>query len=694
MILSLLLSLAPLGPIPQEEATSPEVLFSMTGAVIDSYFVDSKDANLLLALKMIDDRLLELPGEIPDMDVPPGVLELATQLFGGDMSMTVALGGQPIEGMPLPIMVDLSLGQGTSSDAESVALGILEFMDMMGMPAPEPVEGELLALPAPVPVWMGPVGSDFVVRLGNADGLETPAAPAILPEGVATTSSGMLEYGKLIEMALTMAGSEDVELGEMLKLFAKVGMTDLKYEWAGGFDSERQYSAMNVPGWAANMRELGVIAEGDLGSDFLRTIPVDATWASAIMFDLTGIFRFYDEMLVGMGMDMIGDIEAEIGMSIEGDILAALGQRISLYCSDTTGGGGMTSMIGVMELGDRDKFLRLFGRLEQLVNQAGAREANGYVRLEQRGDFFTLAFPGLPVPMELTLAITESHAVLGMSPQAVSAAVGQLSSPASSLLDNASFKDQAFDPGGDLMAMTWINTPRLMNDGYGTVGMLTSALANAVRSPGDETRQPGVLMPSYSALMKDAKGILMVSVVRGDDYLTLSRSDRSHLVNAAGVSGFVYNSPLMYMVPMVMGMVRTASTAESFVTVPRPIYDAEYAQADSDIATLYQALEMYALKNEGVYPETLEELEAVDASGNSYLYPGTALIDPWGEPYYYIAPYEDGDYPYIFSSTNDSAWEYGSEYEYGYEYGEMGYEYYDAEEPQEEILEEEIITED
>ncbi len=686
MIFTALCALAPLTLFPQEDAPSPESILSFRFEGLDSLFVDPKDATFLNALKMLDDRLLELPGEFPEFDVPLPALSLATRLLAGTHSLAVALSPEPILGMPLPVMVDLRFGQGSSAAAMSLQDDLTSFLGMMGMPFEAPEAGALMALPAPVPAWMGASASDFVVRLGSESGLELPAAPSLLPEGARVSSSGMMDYGRLLTELFAMAelemgGTSDPEFDAIKTMLGTMGLNDLNYRWATGSDSERQYISMNVLGWAANLQDAGVFPKRGFGQDLMRVVPADATWVSALSLDLGGVYKFYEEMFYDLGEDFsseVAGLEAEIGMSIYDDILSAFGSKMVVYASDSTGGGGTMSMVGIMELQDQDKFLALVTKMGDLVNSLSIEEANGYVHFgneeTEQSLNVTLNFPGIPIPFELTLSVTGSYAVIGMTPQAVAAAVHQIVAPSPSLLDNPSFQVQKPDRFGDLFSLYWIDTPRLMGDGFGAVSLATSALANAVRSPIDPKRQPGMLLSTLPELRKGAKGILMMTYADGPDLMTEYRMDRSQLVNAAGLAGFVYNSPILPLLSVALTAVPMAwsNTAQSLEV-------AEYGVVEADLEMLYAALEMYAMSNGGAYPETLQALQAPDANGQTFLSVDWDLLDPWGETYYYIPPADEDFSPVIYSSSYDPRWG-TDEYDYGdYDYyGDMTeYEEYD-----------------
>src|SRR5690606_23087664 len=92
------------------DATAPAEAREL-GAVdyrgLDAFLVDEKDARLLAALSMIDDRLAELPGELGDMDAPPGVLPIVRRMIEGPMSLRVLAQDEAIAGMMVPLFGEL-----------------------------------------------------------------------------------------------------------------------------------------------------------------------------------------------------------------------------------------------------------------------------------------------------------------------------------------------------------------------------------------------------------------------------------------------------------------------------------------------------------------------------------------------------------------------------------------------------------
>jgi hypothetical protein len=62
-------------------------------------------------------------------------------------------------------------------------------------------------------------------------------------------------------------------------------------------------------------------------------------------------------------------------------------------------------------------------------------------------------------------------------------------------------------------------------------------VANAMRSPTDPERDPGLVVPTFNELREGARARLSYGYWRGDDFVSESHTDRSVLVNAASALG-------------------------------------------------------------------------------------------------------------------------------------------------------------
>jgi hypothetical protein len=93
--------------------------------------------------------------------------------------------------------------------------------------------------------------------------------------------------------------------------------------------------------------------------------------------------------------------------------------------------------------------------------------------------------------------------------------------------------------------ISFLDTPRYLRSGYMPASLLSSALANAVRSRSDASRDPGLVLPPFHELALGAKAMLTVSYVQGDDIVQHSFLDHSFMVNMVGLAGYVIDGPIL-----------------------------------------------------------------------------------------------------------------------------------------------------
>jgi general secretion pathway protein G len=75
------------------------------------------------------------------------------------------------------------------------------------------------------------------------------------------------------------------------------------------------------------------------------------------------------------------------------------------------------------------------------------------------------------------------------------------------------------------------------------------------------------------------------------------------------------------------------------------------AKIRADLATIDAALDAYAARNGGTYPESLDVLARHDANGAAFLDP--LPLDPWKRPYLYEPPKTPGALPRVLTYGHD-----------------------------------------
>ena len=114
---------------------------------------------------------------------------------------------------------------------------------------------------------------------------------------------------------------------------------------------------------------------------------------------------------------------------------------------------------------------------------------------------------------------------------------------------------------------------------------------------------------------------------------------RNRLRPRAARSGFSLAELMVVIV--ILGLIAT-------IVVPNLLgrfFVAQREKAKIDITSLGQAVETYAIENNGRWPESLEILVTPDQNGHTYLNNRTTVPnDPWKNPYQYEPP--SGGRPY------------------------------------------------
>ncbi len=88
-------------------------------------------------------------------------------------------------------------------------------------------------------------------------------------------------------------------------------------------------------------------------------------------------------------------------------------------------------------------------------------------------------------------------------------------------------------------------------------------------------------------------------------------------------------------------------------SVVKKFFTAQRVKATADITSIADAVDSYAIENNGRYPESLEALVTPDENGHTFLNQETVPIDPWGNPYNYEPPGPGQPKPRVLSYGKD-----------------------------------------
>jgi prepilin-type processing-associated H-X9-DG protein len=265
----------------------------------------------------------------------------------------------------------------------------------------------------------------------------------------------------------------------------------------------------------------------------------------------------------------------------------------------------MLSTIVVIELEDAEQFGRAHRRLVNAANDAAAdavpamTQGMGGVEITSRRsdgvEFFTLTFPGLPIPAEVCWTIHGDHLMAALSPRSLVEAMSQAGGDGESFADNPMLRDMAGGAGAELVSVQYTDAPRFARQGYWLVNTMCAALSNALRT-GDGA-DPGIPLPAFNDFIEGIEPTMMVSYWDGDDMKINGRSDASVLVNLAGSSGAILG-------PLAVG-------AAAGAALPALGEARETARQTVSMANLRQvtmAMMMYSADNRDRVPESIDDL--------------------------------------------------------------------------------------
>lgn len=549
-------------------ADGPQHLIAVETTGLASMLIDAKDKPLADALALIPARIRELPGEAPDM--PPqaaGMINLALATVARPMRFAIvanpdnpvrgAFGYGAVVSLQTPNqehaaqmhgMVNGALGQanlkfnlkpsdtwrGMNDIQHPFAIVSYGPRQSAGQWRYEVLAGSIESPDAPFETWSTP-----------AAGFKTVARAKV---NFAALAPAMQMAKNLAEMQNPQAAAQLSELEDSVLL----GADAPRYEVHVGYTETEMVSVGVISAAKKHAATLGLPTR-TVTADELATIPADANSAGVSRFDLAWIGGLIDKASeagapVQAGLDQF---EAQTGVNLRTDIIDAIGGTVIHYSADSTGGGSLLSGVCLVSFKDRERFAAANAKLVGVANAMAQQVPNGrYVRASTWNydgqSLVSIRFPGLPVPFEVSWAMTDRWLVLGFTPQSVIAAARQATGKGDAgIASNPAFA-AAMPKGKEVVSMKFTDTVKAMRGGYAMTTLLGTAVANLVRSPMDPGREPGLLVPPFNDLKNGAKAQVKYSYWRGEDLVTESHADRSMLVNLSASAGSMMQwAPLM-----------------------------------------------------------------------------------------------------------------------------------------------------
>ncbi len=550
------------GAAPAKEPATPSTtLLVVEHTGLANLLVDPKDQALKRALAMLPARVNELPREIHEMPAEAaGYINMALSTLARPTRFAATYtNGAPTGGF-FNYGLMLSLGAEGEQDAQKLHGMVQMLMKEAEVPVRfKPSTRYATMLEGPVAgvgsLAYGPRAGEggawrYDVQFGTVG--EPDGVVATLPKvsGATAWLRGRLDLSGLTPAVKMLKGAaknepEAIEMIEKARDYGLYGPDGVKASFSIGHTDTHSVSKLMIED-AARHADHWYLNKETLSERDFKAVPSDATSAMLMKADFNWL-----QDLINLGkahepdfIDALEQFHEHTGVELQNDLIANIGGTIGFYTSTSTGGGGLLSGVALLSFKNRDAFVaahdKLVAHAHALIDEH-LPLGPGYIRATPWKDgetqLFSLRFNGLPVPLEITYAPLKDFLVVALTPQAAVVGARQaLGQGDGGLASNELFTASIPTMKG-LGAVSFSDPRRSIADGYGVLTLLGSAISNAVRSPRDPTREPGMIVPTYAELVNGAKPTVSWTYWDGANYVMEARGDRSVLVQMAAASG-------------------------------------------------------------------------------------------------------------------------------------------------------------
>lgn len=454
-----------------------------------------------------------------------------------------------------------------------------------------------------------------------------------LPEGMEPVAFVHVDGRGLAEplAAVVSLVGRGEELLRLARLVDWIGENSRAHSFAIGYRGEEAVAVSRSSDFLPDGRSGAFYSDRRIEREDFRMIPTDATLARLFGMNPGAIFSMLNAAEPGFGALAREEVRRLTGVDLQEHLFKHLGDVGGYYWAESTGGGGLLSGVVLFEVENEERVDAALMRLAQVAERWAGEAADGRFQSRvwsHRGTpCFSLAFPGLPVPVEISYALSDGWLVIAASPGTLRAALEQ-SRRDTDLLDREGIPAELVENLGEMTGAGFFDAETFARQGFGTASLVANGLANAARLPEDPTAGPGELLPMYGDVKERAGVWTTIERIQGKDLVSLTRFDRSWVVTGTSLLGTPLSLSLT--APFAAGF--TSSAIEY-------LYEAREAANRRRIAwgmgICQAALEGHSDRVGGKYPVSLEELVAPESKDRGAFPGGLLPHDPWGRPFEY-----------------------------------------------------------
>ena len=647
-------------PQPQKTAaintnpqTAPSPGISVLWAGLDAALTDPKDAGLLAALKVADERILQLT-EMPGWDGPPApAMAFLFDLLGSPLTLSVAP-ADGAQGAPIGARLEVS---GDADEVRALAehLGQLLRMGMGEAGQPDASQPGFMLLDTPGGPLRYGISAQAPPRLVVTFG-DAPAAAAMAPlvEGsrVLAMDCDFKKLQPLFEVVLEESGSQADDLRELFSTVGIMGENALRGRIDTSHGPELGHLIARWDHIAGLMENLGMGNQEPLSQADLTRIPQGATFAQIARSEPLSFvksFEFAAQLEGGQGDDFLALFRDETGLDLKSDLLEPLGDVLGLYLAPEAG-GGLLSAVMFASVDDAETLVQSLTSLSEQAARPLAREMDGHMRIEawqpselENAYGWRIVFPQLPIPVQPALLISDGWLYASLYPSSTLTAAQQGRGASTSILDSERFvKALKTVPRSEFVSLQYSDTRAELEHSYSLLRLAGKSLDNLLLLPDGPGASEGMsVVPPFGELVPNTEPSLLLSYWDGEDLISEGTLDNSLVANCGGITG-------SYMaLVMGIGLASTVATPMMMRGASQPY--ATPVQTEGDL--FVGALQRYYVEHDETWPQAAEDLLQPSANGEPYLY--VLPTDGWGRPFVHIAPTEEGAWPSVLSLGAD-----------------------------------------
>lgn len=552
----------------QKDGPDGRVL-SLYSSGIDGLLVDSMDAGLRAALRRL---IVDGPSLPPDTSEQiRAALDIVIPLLFGETAIAIDFAPSTVQGMP-PFTFELTSNGVRGFSGESLLRRVQPVLLESNLReiGPDPDHAGVMKYQTGgdgPQMWMGADDGTFVISMPNAPtGDRDTFTDAGLPTGTDLLAGMRLNFSNL-QAVMGMAVMADEGAAALLDSFGLMGPDAIDLVFALGGSDNAVHVAGRVSNYGTHFGHL--IPSAGVTREQLSRVPQSAAWAGCVRFDLATYMSSLIQTLVDAGgpgasaqmEQACAKVQGMLGIDVHQDLLAPLGDAFTCYMSDETGGNGVMSMICMVSLKDADTMAATLHTLQKSIDRLATDELQGYVRVMRRDIHgcdaaVSLRFPGLPVPVEPTVAVARGQLVFGFFPQSVAAAVAQFGVD-DSLLDAPGFRQVGGHAAIGAVEVVYLDERLRATEGYGCMALLSAAIDNYTRSRSRPEDVAAPVLPPFGAITGDMRAGIFIARMDGTDMVVSGSADRSLVAQVtAGLGQLGAVAPLL--IPLGVAMVAPA----------------------------------------------------------------------------------------------------------------------------------------